>query len=189
MDSGIIVLSIVGLILLALVIILVVIYNGFVRMLNNIEKSWANIDVLLKQRSSELPNLIAAVKGYMTYEKETLTSLTKLRSLLDAAETLSQKAAADAAISGLLKTVFAVAEQYPDLKAGEQFLALQHRISGLENELADRREFYNDSVTIYNTRRQSIPDILMAKLMHLEKKELFKASVQDSQYIEVRLGK
>jgi len=187
MDIGMIILIFVGLIILALIVMLVIIYNSFIRMQNNIDKSWANIDVLLKQRSNEIPNLVNVVKGYMGHEKETLESLTKARSFLGKAETLSKKAAADEIISGLVKNLFAVAEKYPDLKAVENFLALQKRITGLENELADRREFFNDNVTIYNTRIQSIPDLILAKMMHLNKKELFEASEKDKRYIQVNL--
>ena len=189
--------DVVGIIILVILIIvligffsgIIIIYNNFVRLKNNIDKSWANIDVLLKQRSNEIPNLVNIVKGYMTYEKDTLESLTKARFFLLKADTLSQKAAADNAISELVKTIFAVAENYPDLKAGENFLELQKRISGLENELADRREFYNDSVTIYNTRIQSIPDLIVARLMHLTRIDLFKATKEDKEQVKVNLLK
>ena len=100
-----------------------------------------------------------------------------------------KKAAADNAISKLVKSIFAIAENYPDLKAGENFLKLQRRITGLENELADRREFYNDSVTIYNIRIQSIPDLIVARLMHLDKIDLFKANEEDKKYVKVSLLK
>ena len=186
---GIIILGIIIIVLIGFFSVIIIIYNNFVRLKNNIDKSWANIDVLLKQRSNEIPNLVSIVKGYMTYEKDTLESLTKARSFLLKADTLSQKAAADNAISGLVKTIFAVAENYPDLKAGENFLELQKRISGLENELADRREFYNDSVTIYNTRIQSIPDLIVARLMHLTRIDLFKATKEDKEYVKVNLLK
>ena len=184
-----------GIILLAVLIIIIIgffsaiiiIFNNFVRLKNNIDKSLANINVLLKQRSNEIPNLVNVVKGYMKYEKEILESLTNARSFLLKANTLSQKAAADNAITELVKTIFAVAEKYPDLKAGENFLKLQKRITGLENELADRREFYNDSVTIYNIRIQSIPDLIVARLMHLKRIDLFKATKEDQKYIKVKL--
>ena len=163
----------------------IIIYNNFIRLKNNIDKSWANIDVLLKQRSNEIPNLVNTVKGYMRHERDTLESLTKARSILTESKSLSRKAAVDNLITGLLKTVFAVAEDYPDLKAGENFLKLQKRISGLEKELADRREFYNDSVTIYNIRIQSFPDLIIARWMHLKVVDLFKANEEDKKYIKV----
>ena len=121
----------------------------------------------------------------MKHEKKTLESLTKARSILSKAETRSRKAAVDNLITDLLKTIFVVAEDYPDLKAGENFLKLQKRITGLENELADRREFYNDSVTIYNIRIQSFPDLLIARWKNLTTVDLFKATEEDKRYIEV----
>ncbi|KYK26590.1 hypothetical protein AYK20_03450 [Thermoplasmatales archaeon SG8-52-1] len=186
--------EIILLVVLVLIIIgffsfILIVYNNFVRLKNNIDKSLANIDVLLKQRSNEIPNLVNVVKGYMKHEKVTLESLTKVRSFLIGSNTLSQKAAADNAISKLVKSIFAIAENYPDLKAGENFLKLQRRITGLENELADRREFYNDSVTIYNIRIQSIPDLIVARLMHLDKIDLFKANEEDKKYVKVSLLK
>lgn len=182
---GIVIGVIVLIMLLALTIFFVIMYNNIIRLKNNINKSWANIDVLLKQRSNEIPNLLETVKGYMKHEKKTLESLTRIRSFLDKSDTLSKKAAADNKITDLLKNVFAVAENYPDLKAKDNFLKLQKRISGLENELADRREFYNDSVTIYNIRIESFPDLLLAKLMHLKPADLFKANMEDKEYVKV----
>jgi len=180
-----VVLIMIIIVLLCLLFAFIVIYNGLVRLRNNIDKSWANIDVLLKQRSDEIPNLINTVKGYMQHERETLESLTKARSQILKAQTLSRKAAYDNLITNLLKNIFLVAENYPDLKAGENFLKLQKRITGLENELADRREFYNDSVTIYNTRIQSIPDLIIARMMKLSLVELFQASENDKKYVNV----
>lgn len=182
-----IVLGAVLLFFVGLIIWFVIVYNNIVRLRNSIDKSWANIDVLLLQRSSEIPNIVATVKGYMTHERETLETLTKARSFLSNAKTMSQKAAADNVISEAIKTIFAVAENYPNLKAVENFLQLQKRITGLENELADRREFYNDSVMIYNTRIQSFPDMLVSRMMNFTNVELFKASEQDRQYVKVNL--
>ena len=173
--------------ILVIFIGIVVIYNRIVQLQNNIDKSWANIDVTLQQRSNELPNLISTVKGYMTHEKELLVTITKARSFLEKETNLSKKAAADNIISESLKSLFAVVENYPELKAVENFLHLQNRISGLENELADRREFYNDGVTIYNIRIQSIPDLIVAKLLHLNPIDLFKASEKDKEYVKVNI--
>ena len=178
-------LTIIILIVIVIIAAIIIIYNNFIRLRNNIDKSWANINVLLKQRSNEIPNLVNTVKGYMKHEKKTLESLTKARSILSKAETRSRKAAVDNLITDLLKTIFVVAEDYPDLKAGENFLKLQKRITGLENELADRREFYNDSVTIYNIRIQSFPDLLIARWKNLTTVDLFKATEEDKRYIEV----
>lgn len=173
--------------LIVLFIFIVWIHNRFIRLKNNVNKSWANVDVLLKQRSDELPNLISIIKGYIKHEKEVLITLTKVRSYLLNERILSKKAAADNIISETLKTIFAIAENYPDLKANENFIQLQGRITGLENELADRREFYNDSVTIYNIRIQSFPDLIIAKMLHLTNLDLFRASEEDKKYVRVNL--
>jgi LemA protein len=188
MDPLIIVLIIIGLILLTIVIALLVIYNGLIRLKNNISKSWANIDVLLKQRSDEVPNLIATVKGYMEHERNTLEALTNARTEILQATTVSQKAASDNVISESLKTIFAVAESYPNLKANENFLKLQTRITALENSLADRREFYNDSVNIYNIRIHSIPDMIIARMLKYTNEQLFKAAEEDKAVVRVNLG-
>ena len=165
------------------------IYNGLVRLKNNVEKSWANIDVLLKQRSDELPNLIASVKGYMVHERTTLDALTKARTEVLKEQSLSKKAASDMLITESLKTIFSVAENYPTLKADENFLKLQNRITALENVLADRREFYNDSVNIYNIRIHSIPDLIVARTMKCIDKPLFKASEEDNAVVQVSMRK
>lgn len=153
---------------------------------NNIDKSWANIDVLLKQRHDELTNLIETVKGYMAYEKDVLQKITEARTLAMNAQSMGEKAAADELVRSALKTLFAVAEKYPDLKANQNFMHLQQRITGLENEIADRRKFYNDSVTNYNIRIESLPDVFVARLLGYKRKMLFKATEEDRRRIDVR---
>ena len=181
---------IIGVIILFLIVIFVGyaigIYNGLVRLKNDIKKSWANIDVLLKQRYDELPKLISSVKGYMAHEKDVLVQLTQARTDFMNAKTMEEKAAADNLLSGTLKTLFAVAENYPNLKASENFIQLQSRISVIENELADRREFYNDSVNNYNIRIQSFPDMIIAGMMHLQQEEMFKVAEGDKKDVEVK---
>jgi LemA protein len=184
---GIVIIALIVLVLIVIAIAgwLIGMYNGFVRLKNNIEKAWSNIEVLLKQRSDELPKLIASVKGYMKHEKTVLEELTKARTAIMGAKTMSAKAKADSQITGALKTLFAVAENYPNLKANENFIQLQDRISGLENELADRREFYNDSVNTFNIRIESFPDMIMAGWMKLMKKEMFKATEAEKKDVKV----
>ena len=182
-----IVLGFIGILfLIGFAVYFISVYNGLVRLRNNIKKSWANINVLLKQRSDELPKLIASVKGYMKHERETLEVLTKARTDFLKAKTMSEKAEADSMITSALKTIFAVAENYPNLKANENFIQLQNRISGLENELADRREFYNDSVNNYNIRIQSFPDMFVARMIGCKSEEMFKVSEEDKQDVEVK---
>lgn len=183
---GLVILIIVALVALVVVGYVVAIYNSLVRLKNDIGKSWANIDVLLKQRADELPKLIASVKGYMKHEKGLLTELTAARTAFLKATSMSAKAKADGEISGALKTLFAVSENYPNLKANESFLQLQSRISGLENELADRREFYNDSCNNYNIRIASFPDMMVARMFgHTAAQEMFKATEEDRKDVKV----
>jgi len=177
-----------GILVLAVIFVgyIVMIYNGFVRLKNDIEKAWGNINVLLKQRSDELPKLIETVKGYMKHEKGLLTELTKARTDFLKAKTISQKAEADGEISHALKSLFAVAENYPNLKANENFMQLQHRISGLENELSDRREFYNESVNNYNIKKESFPDSVIANFMKLQQKTMFEVTEEEKKDVKIK---
>ena len=181
---------IIGLVVLFVVLIVggyvVSIYNSLVHLHNNIKKAWSNIGVLHKQRADELPKLISSVKGYMKHEKSTLNELTEARTAWSKAHTKPEKAAADNMLAGALKSVFAVAENYPDLKANENFKHLQTRISGIENELADRREFYNDSVNTYNIRIQSFPDIIIAGRLGYKAETLFEVSKKDMKDVKVK---
>ena len=120
-------------------------YNGLVQVRENIKKSWANIDVLLMQRSDEIPKLIKTVKAFATHEKEMFDSVMAAREKYLGASSVGEKADADNMLSGALKSVFALSEAYPELRSNENFIQFQNRISGLENEIADRREFYNES--------------------------------------------
>lgn len=171
---GLIVLFALGIIGLIVIFYLLSIYNSLITLKNNIDKSWSNIDVLLVQRNAELTKLIDAVKGYMKHEKTLLTDITRLRASVANANGPAAKAAASDLLSGALGRLFAVAENYPQLRASENFHQLQGRVSELENAIADRREFYNDSVNTYNIRIQQIPDSFIAGMMHLQPKELFK---------------
>lgn len=175
-----------GLAVIAFVAYLFSIYNGIIGLKNNIRKSGSNIDVLLKQRSDEVPRLVECVKGYMRHEKGIMSAVVLARTAMMRAQTMGQKARADIEISTALKSIFALAENYPNLKANENFLELQKRITGLENEIADRREFYNDSVNAYNTRIQTIPDVLVAKLMGCtQPEEFFKANEDEKKVVGV----
>ena len=139
------------------------VYNMLVRLSNNIDKAWSNIDVILKQRHDELPKLVEVCNSYMAHERETLEAVIKARNAYGAGRTITEKAQAENHIVGALGHLFAVAEQYPDLKANQQFLAIQQRISVLESTIADRREFYNDSVNVYNIAIEQIPAVWVAQ--------------------------
>jgi LemA protein len=158
---------------------LVTIYNGLVQCRNDIDKAWANIDVLLKQRHDELTNLVEVCKGYVKFEQETLVKIAQARSQWTQAVTVGQKAQANQTVTAAMQGIFAVAENYPQLKASDNFLQLQSRISALENQIADRREFYNDSVNAYNVRMQEMPDSLVAGMMHLSPRPMFKVADSD----------
>ena len=169
-----------GMLALGSVIYTVLLYNGLVQLQVNLDKAWGNIDVLLKQRHDEVPNLVACVQGYMKFERSTLENVTRARADAMAAQGVGDKAKADQALGSAVQDIFAVAEKYPDLKAGGNFLALQKRLTGLENEIADRREFYNDSVTALNTRIQQFPDLVLAGWMKLAPREFFKADASET---------
>ncbi|MEW8507393.1 MAG: LemA family protein [Candidatus Thiodiazotropha sp.] len=152
--------------LIAILIYGVMIYNNLVRLKHDVSKAWSNIDVLLKQRHDELPKLVETCKQYMQFEQETLEKVMLARSAVNNALRQGDVAAVGAAESQIrlgLGSLFAVAENYPDLKANDTFLHLQSRITGLENSIADRREFYNDSVNSNNVRIEQFPDIILAK--------------------------
>jgi LemA protein len=163
----------------------VILYNGLVRLRNENDRAWANIDVLLKQRHDEIPNLVETVKGYMQYEQQTLLAVTQARADSMNASSVAQKAVADLKVASALHNMFAVAENYPQLKANENFLKLQNRITELEERIADRREFFNDDVNTYNTRIGQIPDVFVASFMNLKRREMFKVSEQDRSQVEV----
>ena len=149
--------------MIVLVAYVVGIYNTLVRLANNIDKAWSNIDVILKQRHDEIPKLVEVCNSYMIHERETLESVTKARTAYREGLNINDKAQAENQIVGALGKLFAVAEQYPDLKANQEFLAVQQRISALENTIADRREFYNDSVNLYNIAIEQIPTLWVAQ--------------------------
>ncbi len=179
---------VVVLVVVGVFVYLITIYNSLVRLKNDIDKAWANIDVLLKQRHDELPKLIETCKGYMQYEQKTFQLITEARTAFMKAGTVSEKAQADNMITGALKSLFAVSENYPELKANNNFMQLQKRISELEEKIADRREFFNDDVNTYNIRIQQLPDVFLARMMNLQHHDLFKVAEEDRQDVEVKMS-
>ena len=160
-------------------------YNSLVSLKNEVVRSWSNTDVLLKQRHDELPKLIRTCEGYMQHERAIFDKLSDARNALLAAQNVAQRAEAESQLTRALGQFFAVAEAYPDLKANQSFLALQHRISDLENQIADRREFYNDVVTTFNTRIQQIPDMWVAQWMNLKPADWFRVTEEDREDVTV----
>lgn len=188
MGLDILVLLVVILAGIAIGVYAVSIYNSLVRLKNDIDKAWANIDVLLKERHDELPKLIDTCKGYMQYEQKTFQLITEARSAYQKASTVPEKAQADNMVTGALKTLFAVAENYPELKADSNFMQLQQRITELEERIADRREFFNDSVNTYNIRIQQLPDMILAGMMSLHPRDYFKATEEDRKDVQVKFA-
>jgi len=177
-----------GIIAVALIYI-VSIYNGLVTLKHSISKAWANIDVLLKQRHDELPKLVETCKQYMKFEQETLEKVMKARSSVAAAQQqgdIPNLGKAESAMRLGLGSLFAVAEAYPDLKADETFQHLQARITGLENAIADRREFYNESVNNNNVRIEQFPDVFIAKMFNFKLHDLLEFT--DEEKTDVNLG-
>ena len=181
-----------GIIFLVLLIVLIVygvmLFNSLVNIKNNVSKAWANIDVLLKQRHDELPKLIDTCKQYMKHEQETLEKVIKARSQVSQARETHNVGAlgsAEGALRSGLGQLFAVAEQYPELKSNEQFLHLQSRISGLENAIADRREFCNESVNINNTGIEQFPSLILARLFNFKAFEHLKFSAVEMSDVDI----
>jgi len=161
------------------------VYNGLISLKNNIGRSWSNIDVLLKQRHDELPKLVKTCEGYMQHERGVFDKLSEARAAVGGARNVTQRAEAENNLTRALGGIFAVAEAYPQLKADEMFKSLQARISELENQIADRREFYNDTVTTFNTRIQQIPDMVVANWLSFSAAELFKVEERDREDVAI----
>ena len=166
-----------GWIILAIVVIiaivLIVIYNQLVTLRQRVQNAWSQIDVQLQRRFDLIPNLVETVKGYMTHEQETLTKVTDLRSSWADAKTVEQKAELEGQLTDTLKTIMAVAENYPNLKADQSFNNLQAELSDTENKISYSRQFYNDTVTMYNTKLETFPSNLVASMFGFKASTLF----------------
>lgn len=157
-------------------------YNRLVMLNNNVAKSFANIDVLLKQRADEIPNLIKVLKESMRFEESMLTRLTELRTRFLQSSSPEEKVSLSNELQNQLKTVFAVAENYPDLKSNQNLQLLQGRVSQIEDAIADRREFFNESVNMYNIGIAEFPDLILAKLINYQEKSLLQVTHQEKKY-------
>lgn len=163
-------------------------YNKLVTLKLRVEESWAQIDVQLKRRSSLIPNLVETVKGYAAHEKAVFENVTEARSRLMSAETPGQKAEADNMLTGALKSLFAVAEAYPELKASENFGKLQEELSDTEDKIAYARQFYNQNVMEYNLRLKVFPDVVVANLFGFKAEEFFQAGEGERADVKVDFG-
>ena len=162
------------LVLLVVVVLYVVVaYNRLVRLRNRIENAWSQIDVQLRRRYDLIPNLVETVKGYATHEKEVFLKVTEARAKAINASGAMAQGQADNVLTGALKSLFAVAENYPDLKANQNFLMLQEELSGTESKIAYSRQFYNDTVMTYDTTRETFPSSVIAVMFNFPQKEYF----------------
>lgn len=178
--------------IIAIVILwLVFTYNGLITSRNRVDEAFSDIDVQLKRRYDLIPNLMETVKGYMAHEKETLVKLTEARSMAmqvhdNKNATMQQREQAELGLSGVLKSLFAVAENYPDLKANTNFLQLQDELSDTENKIQASRRFYNGNVRDFNTKIQVFPTNLIAGMMKFTKYEFFEASDEEKKNVQVK---
>ena len=168
----------------------IALYNNLVSLKHNVDKAWSNIDVLLKQRHDELPKLVETCKQYMGYEQETLEKVMQARSAVFSAREKGDVGALGPAETQLrmgLGSLFALAEAYPDLKANENFQHLQNRISGLEDAIADRREFYNESVNMNNIRIEQFPDVVIARMFNFLNRQLLEFSEEETKDVNIKV--
>ncbi|MDD3609483.1 MAG: LemA family protein [Halothiobacillaceae bacterium] len=185
--------SVTGWIILGLIVLAllygVLIYNHLVSLKHGVSKAWSNIDVLLKQRHDELPKLVETCRQYMKFEQETLEKVMQARAaVFDArgAQNIPALGQAESALRLGLGNLFAVAEAYPDLKADSTFQHLQARITGLENSIADRREFYNEAVNLNNVRIEQFPDLIVARLFNFGPFQLLEFSEEEKKDVDLR---
>ncbi|HVX16972.1 MAG TPA: LemA family protein [Acidimicrobiales bacterium] len=174
-----VVLIIIAIIVVLLIIFAIVTYNGLIGLKNRVDSAWAQIDVQLKRRHDLIPNLVETVKGYAAHERETLEKVVQARNMAVNAQGPQAQAQAENVLSGTLKSLFAVAEQYPDLKANQNFLALQEELTSTEDRIAYSRQFFNDSVQKLNTKIQTFPAMLFAGIAKATPREYFEADGAD----------
>ncbi len=173
--------------LITFVFFLIFIYNKLIKLENQVKEGWSGIEVQLKRRYDLIPNLVEAVKGYQIYEKYTLERITTLRTQSPEISDISKKAPLEGEISKIVKNLFILAENYPELKAGEQFLNLQKNLIEVEDSLQNARRYYNGTVRIFNTFYQSFPVNLIAPVFGFKKKDFFDAPEWEEKVVEVKL--
>ena len=180
------VLTIIIIVVAVIILAIIFLYNSLIRLKNEVNNSFSQIDVQLKRRNDLIPNLVQTVKGYMKHEKGVLESVTKARTSIMKASTIQQKAKASNQISEALKTIFAVSENYPNLKANENFLQLQEELTGTENKVSYSRQHYNDIVMKFNNKIQVFPNNFLANTLGFKEKELFTATESERKNIKVQ---
>lgn len=177
----------IGLIIIVVIAIaFVVMYNGFIRLKNQCDEAFATMDVYLKKRYDLIPNLVETVKGYAAHEKETLQGVIEARNMAAGAATVEEKAAGEKALAGNLRGLFAIAENYPDLKANTNFLDLQNQLKAIEDDIANSRKYFNAVIREFNTKCEAFPTNLIASMFHFEKKAMFEVeSVVERENVKV----
>ena len=173
-------------VIVVIALFLIVIYNRLVSLRQTVNQSWSDITVQLKQRHDLIPNLVETVKGYAAHERGTFEAVTNARANAINAQSPAEQAQAENVLSGALKSLFAVAEAYPDLKANQNFLNLQEELTSSEDRVAYARQYYNDSVLNYNTQIQKFPTVLLAGMFHFEQREFFDAAPEDTETPQVQ---
>ncbi|MFC4590951.1 LemA family protein [Sphaerisporangium corydalis] len=179
-------LVVVGVLALILILVVVSTYNGLVRRRGAVDNAWAQIDVQLKRRHDLIPNLVETVKGYASHERQTLEAVVAARGQAVAAQGPHDQAAAENALSGALKSLFALSEAYPDLKANQNFAALQEELASSENRIAYSRQYYNDAVLAYNNGIQTVPSNVVAGMTGFRQREYFQAPGEERGPVQVR---
>jgi LemA protein len=177
---------VVGVLVVLLILVFILSYNGLVRLRNRIDNAWSQIDVQLKRRYDLIPNLVETVKGYASHERQVLENVTQARANAINAQGPAQQADAENVLSGALKSLFAVAEAYPDLKANQNFLSLQEELTSTEDRVAYARQFYNDSVLSYNNKLQTFPRNMIAGMFNFEKREYFEGEPEATGPVRVQ---
>lgn len=167
-------------IIVVLAVVIIAMYNGLVTSRQKVKNAWSQIDVQLQRRFDLIPNFVETVKGYMQHEKDTLTKVTELRTSWANATTVDEKAELNNQLSGALKTIMAVSENYPDLKANQNFMELQEELRNTENKISFSRQFYNDTVTMYNTKLEVFPSNIIANMFAFKPETLFAAESEEA---------
>lgn len=180
----------IGIIVLVIAVVLVLVgvgmYNGLITLKNRVDEAWSDIDVQLKRRHDLIPNLVNTVKGYATHEKELFEKVTEARTAAMGAQTPGQKEEAENMLSGTLKSLFAVAENYPDLKANQNFLELQRELTDTEDKIQASRRFYNGNVRDFNTKIETVPTNILAGMLNFTKREFFAAEESEKENVNVQ---
>ncbi|MDD5875108.1 MAG: LemA family protein [Baileyella intestinalis] len=175
-------------VILLLVIMIITMYNGFVKAGNDCEEAFSTMDVYLKKRFDLIPNLVETVKGYAAHEKETLSAVVAARSAVSSSSTAEEKLANENVLSGTLRSLFAVAEAYPDLKANTNFQELMTQLKKVEEDIANSRKYYNAVVKKYNIKVQAFPTSIIAAMFHYEKKPMFETDQTSRENVKVSFG-